>query len=73
MYRIAYIEISGNVSQKNKIARHQARIVKINNIAHSELKRLSLPKYSNRNQKLLQKIDWPSVNFYFDKLATGRP
>ncbi len=71
MYRIAYVETSGSVGQNKKIAMHQARIIKINNIAHSELKHLSFLKLSNRNQKFLQKIDWSPINFYFDKMATG--
>ena len=72
MLRVTCSERMSRNVQRNKTARHQARIIQYGNVGHYQLDQLGLPKIGDRNKKLLRRIDWPSVNFYFDRMATVR-
>ena len=72
MLRVTSVERISGYGQQHKTARHQARVIQSDNVAHYQLDRLGLPKIDYRNRSLLRRMNWSSVNFYFDRMATDR-
>lgn len=71
MLKICCNENKWPLGHSNHIAKQQARIIAKLNVPCFRLQELGLPTTVFKNNMLIRKIEWSSLNFYFDRIVNA--